>query len=133
MKINRAQAFEDGGVTLMDRVYGNAGTALTQATTTSIVLAVYQCNTEDDAENAVGTVLSGVGGSLTVSAVVYDSLQTAAPWTKDTTGYNFRYNAAATHLPVGGKWYRFEFLVTPTSGAAFWVVWIVEALPVAGS
>lgn len=134
-KIRRAEAFEDGGVTLLDRVVGNSDTPITQASVDSIVLAVYECADEEDAVNAVGEVVAGVGGTLVVADTVYDTLQTAAPWrnTEDATGYNFRYNAPATCLPTGGKWYRFQFKVTPTSGAAFWVVWIVFANPIAGS
>ena len=132
-QINWAEAFEDGGITLMDRVYGNSGSLISQAGTTSVILTVYECDTQQDVIDADGTALVGVGGSLTVSSLVYDSLQTALPWSKDSTGYNFRYNAAAAALPTGGKWYRFEFQVAPASGAVYWLVWGVYAKPVAGS
>lgn len=118
----------------MARVLGNAATAITQATITSISLAVYEYDTEEEATaNTDGTVVSGVGGSLTVSSVVYDTLQTGSIWTRDSTGYNFLYAAPATCLPTGGKWYRFEFKFTPSSGAAFWMVAVVEAISVATS
>lgn len=132
--IQQATAFEDGGIVLMARVLGWSGTAINQASVTSIALKVFEYATEREAiANTNGTEITGVGGSLTVSDVVYDALQTAAPWTKDSTGYNVRYDAPATCLPNGGKWYRFEFKVTPASGAAYWLVWVVEAVSVASS
>lgn len=135
VKINTAAAFEDGGITLMDRVLGNAGTAITQASISTLALKVYECASEEDALAADGDEVVGVGGSLTVASQVYDTLQTASPWnsTTDATGYNFRYDVPANHMPTGSRWYRFEFKFTPTSGAPFWVVWVVKAEPIATS
>lgn len=134
-KIQVFSAVEDGGVTLMSRILGNAGTAITQASISTLTLKVFECTSEADALNAVGDEVVGVGGSLTVSTHVYDTLQTAVPWnsTEDAVGYNFRYDAPVTCLPTGGRWYRFEFKFTPASGAAFWERVVVFADPVATS
>ncbi len=132
-RINYFECFEDGGATLMDRILGNAGTAITQATISAIALKVYECTSKENAINAVGDEVSGVGGSLTVADYVYDTLQTAAPWSAGGTGYNFRYNAAAAIFPSGSKWYRLEFKFTPATGAPFFVVWVGFAEPIAMS
>ncbi len=135
-KINYGTAFEDTGCSLMDRVLGNAGAAITQATITSIAYKVYEHDTKDAAVAATGgTLVAGTASSLTVASVVFDTLQTAAPWdsTADALGYNFRYDSPAVDRPTGGKWYRHEIVFTPTSGAVFAIVWIVECLPMAGS
>lgn len=135
-KTGQAVANEDGGVTLMDRVLGGNGSAVTQSTFGSITLKVFEHDKQEDAENAQnGTELTGIGGTLTVSNVIYNTLQTAAPWnsTADAVGYNFRYDADETHLPNGSKWYRFEFRLVPAVGPAFWVKWVVFAEPMATS
>jgi hypothetical protein len=135
-KVNRAEAFEDCGISLMDRIQGNGGTNITQATISSIAYSVYAY---DDEDKAVAGDASGTAvvedTALTVSAVVFDSLQTAAPWdsTADSTGYNFRYNSVAADRPSGEKWHRYEIVFTPTSGAAFAVVWVVHTLALAGN
>ena len=134
MKINKTTAFEDMGVTLMDRIQGNGGANITQASITSIALKVYECGSEDEAEAASGTIV-GTGSTLDKTVVVFDTLQTSAPWDiiADSTGYNFRYNSVAADRPTGSKWHRYEIVFTPASGAPFAVVWIVETLPMAGS
>lgn len=132
-KVNKTTAFEDTGVSLMDRIQGNGGTNITQASITSIAYKVYECTSMQKAEAADGTL--GTSGTLNKTTVVFDTLQTAAPWDSnaDPTGYNFRYDSVAADRPTGGKWYRYEIVFTPTSGAPFAVVWIVETLPMAGS
>lgn len=133
-RLRVARQFEDSGLVLMDRVVGANGAAITQSSISTIVLAIYEYASQADARNAAnGTVVAGQGGSLTVSNVVYNTLQTAAPWTADSTGYNFRYDTDDGDMPNGGKWYRFEFKLTPATGTPFHVVWIAEALPLAGS
>ena len=109
-------AFEDGAVVLMARVQNASAANITQASVTAITYAVY-----DVQQNT--TVLAST--SLTVSSVVFDTLQTPSIWTKDTTGYNFRHDPAKTTLPNGGKVYRFEYLIDPTSGEDFWIVFEV--------
>ena len=111
--------FEDTGATIMARIYGNAGTAITQASLSAIVCKVYDLT--DNTLIATRT--------LTISAVVFDSLQTSDPrWTQDTTGYNFLDAAPATCFPSGGRTYRLEYVFTPASGAAFAMVAEVNTL-----
>lgn len=135
-KIHYGTAIEDSGAFLMDRVYGNAGTAITQASISSIAYGVYEHASKADAETATdGDLVAGAATSLTVSSVVFDTLQTSAPWDSaaDASGYNFKYDSPAADRPTGGKWYRHEIVFTSASGAKFAIVWVIECLPMAGS
>lgn len=133
--IHYATAFEDAGISLMDRVQGNGGTNITQAAITSISYSVYEYTSKDAATQGSGGTLIVGPSSLTVSAVVFDTLQTAAPWdsTADSTGYNFRYNSVAADRPTGDRWHRYEIAFVPASGANFKVVWVVHTLPIEAS
>lgn len=113
-----ADVYEDSGPILMARVVGTAGAAITQATCSTITYAVYD----------VATAASVTSGSLTIANVVFDTLQTDAIWTKDSTGYNFKTQMTAAMVPTGGATYRMEIKITPTSGQPIWLVYQVSAL-----
>lgn len=102
--------WEDAGAMLMARVTGNDGAAITQASLSTITYKVFDLKTE------VST------GSLTISSVVFDTLQTDARWTVDSTGYNFRWDAPASLFTTSGHQYRVEIRFTPASGAIFWAI-----------
>lgn len=106
--------YEDCPPSLMARVTGRTGVAITQASLTSITLYGYNLA---DISNPVAN-----GVALTVSAVVFDTLQTDARWTADDTGYNFRYDVPAIYAATPGQ-YRYEFKFDPTSGENFNLVW----------
>jgi len=108
--------YEDSGAYLMARVLGGDGAAVQQADVSSIAYSVYDM--DDTSSPATGT--------LTVANVVYDTLQTDARWTKDSTGYNFGWAAAATLFPTGDKLYLAELLFTPASGEAYHLVFHVR-------
>ena len=109
-------AYEDTGVVFMARIQDDDGDLLLQSTTTSITLEV----TDLSDESSVATV------ALVVSSVVFDTLQTSddCAWSIDSVGCNFIYKSVATHLPSPDRSYRFDFLLTPTSGAN--MVWSYE-------
>lgn len=110
-------AYEDGAVALMARIQSIAsGANMTQASVTGITWKVFDLF--DNAQIATGT--------LTVSSVIFDTLQTPSIWTVDTTGYNFRVDPANTTHPNGGTTYRFEFIFDPSSGEDFPVVFEVS-------
>lgn len=134
-RIHYAEVFEDSPKVLMDRVQNITGANITQAVITSISRQVFEYGSQEEAEsNTEGTEV-GTAASLTVSDVVFDTLQTTAPWdsTVDATGYNFKDVVPAAKFPTGRKWYRVEYLVTPTTGEAFPIVWIVQAVSIARS
>lgn len=114
-----AVAIEDGGVALMGRVVGNNAALINQATIDEITYKVYE---KGDAVNIA------VNSPLTVSNVVFDSLQTDARWTKDATGYNFRHDLVPAELPEGGKVYIVEFKFVPEVGSQFYGIYSVDTL-----
>jgi len=67
-------------------------------------------------ERNVGTVHAS--GTLTVSSVVFDTLQTDGRWTADTTGYNFRHDITQATFTDPGR-YVIEYTVTMTGGNSF--------------
>lgn len=120
-----ADIWEDGEATIMARVVGADGTAVQQADVTSIGYQIFNLMSGTP-DTAVKT------GTYTIATVVFDTLQTDARWTVDSTGYNFR----ATHpteagvFDTGGDRYRIEALFNPATGEDFWVVFEVLAQPV---
>lgn len=112
--ITKGVSFEDQGATLMARVVGNDAAAITQATISTITYTVI--DRRDPSTKIVDA------SSLTVSAVVFDTLQTDDRWSTDETGYNFRHTVPASVLSGGEKRYRIEYKFTPSSGEVFFCV-----------
>lgn len=123
--ITRASVWEDSGAFVMAHVTGNAGTAITQASISSITAKVF-----DLADNSV---VLNIGAVATTN--ISDTLVTTATdprWTVATSvaaGYNFSYALPATSFPTGGNRYRVEFIFTPSSGAVFPLVFELDASP----
>lgn len=103
-------AWEDTGLVWMARVLGQDGEAVTQASLDSIAMT----SMDLDDYSSVTTA------TLTISSVIFDTLQTADPrWTADQRGYNFLYAVPAAAIPSPGKTYRVGLLFTPSSGQPF--------------
>jgi len=98
----------------MARITGTDAANIQQADVSSIAYSVYDLDDETTAT---------VTGTLTVSSVVYDTLQTDARWDTDTTGYNFRWDVPASVFADGDKIYRIEIAFTPASGEVYHVVY----------
>lgn len=67
-------------------------------------------------EQNTGTVHAS--GTLTVSSVVFDTLQTDGRWSADATGYNFRHDITQATFTDPGR-YLIEYAVTMTGGNSF--------------
>lgn len=115
-------AYEDGGATCMARVVGNNGANITQATINAATFKVFDLSELPGKQTGTGT--------LTVADVVFDTLQTDARWTVDSTGYNFRHTVPASAFPLGGRKYRVEYLFDPTSGEDFFVAFDITVTEV---
>jgi hypothetical protein len=120
--IYRGYIWEDAGCTFLARIRNTTGSYITQATLSSIAWKVF------DLDSATPNTATA-SGTCTIASTVYDSLQTEADvWTKDGTGYNWKYTMAASNFPDGNngttlqRRYRVEFLFTPTSGEVFYHV-----------
>ena len=111
---------EDGGAIFLARVLGAAGTAINQASISSITVKVFDLDVTDPDTSVYNA-------TLTVSAVVFDTLQTDAIWTEDSVGYNFKHAMSASAFPTGDHNYRIEYKFTPASGEIFWVLYEVFA------
>lgn len=105
--IHKVVVMEDTSATFMCRMLASDGSAAQQADVSSIAYSVY--------DRTGGSVVTS--GTLTVSSVVFDTLQTGAPWTYDSTGYNFKTTLATTAFPTGGRLYRVEFKWTFSDSA----------------
>lgn len=134
-KIHFGEGREDTPIVLMDRVQNVAGANITQATITSIAYRVFEYASEQEAKLDTNGSEVGESATLTKTDVVFDALQTGAPWdsAKDAVGYNFRFTLPSARRPTGNKWHRVEVTFTPSSGEAFAIVWIIETSALAGS
>ena len=104
----------------MARIQGDDAVNITQSTTSAITVAVFKN------ANTTATYTA----SLTVADVVYDSLQTDSRWSKDSTGYNFRYAVVASVFDTGDATYTIEFKFTPTTGSQYWVIYEIDTVEV---
>ena len=92
---------EDSAFTVLLRVEHD-GAAAVQADVDAIEYQIFE--TDSTSAHTQAT-------SLTVSDVIYDTLQTGGGWNTDTTGWNFKHNVAATTFPTPGA-YEMEYKVT---------------------
>lgn len=102
--------WEDNGFSLMSRVIGDDATDVRQADISTITWKLF------DKEARTVVVDSG---SLTVSSVIFDTLQTDARWKADSEGYNFRWDVPETLLPTGDTDYRIELKYTTDTAIVF--------------
>ncbi len=121
----RVRVNEGSGALYLARVGIWDGSNAQQADISTITYATYDLDSSTP-ETAVGS------GSLTVSSVIFDTLQTDAVWTKDSTGYNFSHQIPKASLPNGGHRHRVVYVFTPASGEGFTLVGeldVLEATP----
>jgi hypothetical protein len=112
---------------VLQRVHYN-GSNITQATVTSITWKIWDSFTRTGAD-----VVDS--GTLTVSSVVFDTLQTDGKWTdnpvNDDTGYNFAHAIPSTAIDNAGE-YRLEHEFTMSDGGVFvpcyWLLTAVDVL-----
>lgn len=119
MLIITGQAMAKSGLMLLARIVGYSATPITQASLSSIDYAIRDLT-------SATTITTG---TLTISAVVYDTLQTDAVWDRDDDGYNFRWIVPAANLQNGGHRYRIDVRFNPASGESFVQPWEFELTP----
>lgn len=132
---------EDAGATVLGRIAArNASGAQTgvsgegrwikQADVSSITCKVF------DLDSATQDVAIATP-TVTVAEAVLDTPLTSADsnsvWTKDSYGYNFIHDLAASCFPTGGHAYRVEYEVTLAGGAKFHGAYSGVAKPIRGS
>ncbi len=121
--------FKNGSATLLARVVGADGAAITRAEVASICYTVYLLDDQDPDQQ---TSLAGHAGiALQASDVLYDALQTGPIWTRDAVGYNFKHVLeVSSHkaFPTAGRSYRIVYALTPTAGQVILVRFRVHAI-----
>jgi hypothetical protein len=100
--------WEGASPTLLAYVEDAAAIAILQAGCSSIAYAIY--NTGTTPPTSVAT------GSLTVSAVIFNALQTGYGWPY-ATGFNFKWKVLGTLIP-GVKTFRVEVVITAAGADA---------------
>jgi hypothetical protein len=110
-------AFKNGSATLLARIVGANGNNVVQADVVAVHYSVYLLDDQDPENRTVVTGHTNV--ALAVANVIFNTLQTGALWTIDTTGYNFRHVLNVSAYPafaIAGRRYLVEYQLTPTSG-----------------
>lgn len=136
----------NAGVWIAARMRNQAGALVTQASLSTIAYDIVDVQAYLDSGDDVTMVASGT--SLTISSVIYDSLQQPSEatslWTKDgpgnlgpdkTWGYTFATVIGASNFTVArsGHTFRIQVLFTPTSGEQFRITYEVPTLKVFSS
>jgi hypothetical protein len=112
--------WEDTPKVVMSRVEGLSAAAITQGTLSAMTYLVKRYATRADAENDENGTIVISETSLTISACIFNTLQTDNDWpASDATGYNLKATIPASAFPASGLWYRVEVWCTPSSGDAF--------------
>jgi len=110
-------AFKNGSATLLGRVVGHDAQPVVQADIASASYSVYLLD-DDDADGRTA-VAGHADAALTVSELIFNSLQTDDLWTADAVGYNFRHVLDVSQhqaFAVAGRRYLIEFQLTPAAG-----------------
>jgi len=94
---------EDSAFSVLLRVEHN-GAAAVQSDVQAIEYQIYSHDS---------TTAHTEATSLTVSDVIFDTLQTDSRWDTDLTGYNFRHDVASTVFPAPDA-YDIEYKITFT-------------------
>jgi len=115
-----ATIYEDTAITCMARIQGDDAVNITQSDVTSITLKTFI---------NYGTTATSTP-AVVVADSVFDALQTDARWTKDATGYNFRYQIPSTTFDTGDSTYRCEFLFDMASQPDLFVIFSVDTVEV---
>ena len=118
--ITESIIFEGSSPTILARVLGNDAAAILQADYGDITFEIFKNS----------STTAAVTGTVTVSTSVFDSYQTDARWSVDSTGYNFRHSPAATVFADGNASYRIEYKFAPTGEEPFWLVFLVTTVEV---
>lgn len=118
----------NGTATCMARVVGWENAAITQSDIASASYTVYLVSATDP--NVWPPVDDHDAVALTVASIIYDTMQTAAPWTVDATGYNFRHTVpiANAAFATPARSYVVQYTLTPASGEPIVVSFALRAI-----
>lgn len=112
--IHYAKVFENSPLVVHDRVEFDDGELITQATTDSITVKVF----DEDGELINEPEYS-------VEDCIFDELETDN-WEEDSQGWNSRLVLAGSNWPEAGQYFA-EIKYTPNEGEPVYAVWSVTA------
>jgi hypothetical protein len=121
--------FKNGSATLLARVVGADGTAVTQSEIASASYTAYLLDQSDP--DAATAVVGHTGVAVDVASLIHDSLQKDELWDVDEVGYNFKHVLDVSTYPVfgtAGRAYRVVFELTPVAGQVILVRFRVHAI-----
>lgn len=111
-----AKCFEDSTAYILARIRGTSGSLVTQGSLSAINLRVYDvASPPETSDQSDPEVIAA--RDLTISSVVFDTLQTDSGWDteQDASGFNLKIEVLPADLPRGGVVYRFEVKFTNSS------------------
>ena len=129
----QAVTLRNSSPVLLARVEDSEGNDITQDAVSTITYSVYLLDKDWPQDRDNRTAITGHSTvAVTVADAVFDTLQTDdGRWDVDTTGYNFRHQidvSANACFAVAGRHYLVEFTITPTSGQAIVVQYVLRVL-----
>lgn len=117
-RVFKLDGYEITPLPLLARIYksvpGTGKVAVVQADITSINRIVKRFNTVAGGWGGVTTTDSG--SAISIPAAIFNALQTANDWWKDTIGYNFADTIPAAKFPGMGA-YSIVYTFTPASAS----------------
>ncbi len=113
----RGTVYKKGSAVFMSRIVGMDGSPLLTTDLNSVHYTVFQV--DPFRPDVLTSVPSHGHISLTVSDVIFDTLQTGGLWAVDATGYNFLHQidvSLAEAFSVAGANYQVRYELHPTVG-----------------
>jgi hypothetical protein len=114
---------QDGGTVIcMGRILNRESSTLAAFTQSDITSITYTVSLIDDSDkDTLTAVTNHTAVSLTVSAVIFNTMQTPSLWTQnvDATGYNFRHTIPISTNPAfttAGRRYKIVYTCVPVVG-----------------
>ena len=119
--ITKESAWQGADTVFLDRVVREGTTPLVIDDVSTWSLRVFERDDDRDGKWIVRDA----------SPVSYlnDTLSTASGWSRDTTGWNFKYRLLWTLFKPQARTYRYEFSFTTSSYGTIFSVWQIKYLP----
>ena len=113
----KGKVYRHGTAVFMARLVTASGQVINQASVSALEYTIYEL-TMDDPSGLI-PVTGHTGVSLTISEVIFDTLQDDDAWAVDSVGYNFRHEldvSANEAFTEAGKVYQVRYELTPVTG-----------------
>lgn len=128
-KLVQGTVITNGTATMLARIVGWSGSAITQADVSTATYTVYSVDAQDPTDRTADE--DHEAAAVAVASVIYDTLQTDSVWTVDATGYNFRHTVPITTdaaFATPHRQYVVEYTLSPTSGEPIVVSFLLRSV-----